>query len=372
MDTIILHLSLIEQVGPSIIQRLIDRIIDRTDEADQADWYHFSQVDFMNRYGLPAQAAERIVKGLADRRLLEQEFELLEKHPAIQWMSVRDPRYPPLLKAIHLPPPVLYWRGTLPQGDQLLAVVGSRNASSYAQEAIISLIAPLAREGWTIVSGGALGVDTMAHACAVDNQGKTVAVLGSGLLNLYPPQNLKLFETIVTTGGALVSPFPLLMEPLPGNFPARNRVISGMSRGCVVVQAALKSGARITANYCLTQGREVFAVPGPFYDSLSAGCHALIQQGAKLVTCPADIVAEFGQEMPLAPLDEKPQILPIFAQEEGDPLEQAVIKACRAPSSIDELLDATGISLIEMTHLLFNLQIKGRIAQNMAGLWEKP
>lgn len=370
-NQILLHLSLIEKVGPSHMQRLIDNI----DAYEPEQWYRFNQSDYKKIFGFTEQAAGLIANGLADRHYLEQELKLIEKH-SINWITVLDYEYPELLKGIHLPPPIIYWKGQLPKGHNHVAVVGSRDATSYGYEATRKIVTPLVQQGWGIISGGALGIDTMAHQVALDNGGITVAVLGSGLLNLYPHENVKLFEKIVQAGGALISAFPLLMDALPGNFPARNRIISGLSRGCLVVQAATKSGARITADYCLSQGREVFAVPGPYDSRLSAGCHALIAQGAKLTTQANDILSEFGHEFKPVFKEDKPMVLPIFETPKetpaGDPQEQAIIRVCAAPSSMDEILDQTGIPLIELTHLLFNLQIKGKICQNMAGLWEKP
>lgn len=368
----ILHLSLIEKVGPSQIQRIIDHLPHY--EIDQ--WYRFSISDFM-RLGITELVAGKLVNGLQSTKMLDKELELIQTG-RIHWMTVLDSDYPFLLKNIHLPPPILYWKGVLPAGDNHLAVVGSRDATQYGYDAVQKIVAPLGSQDWGIISGGAIGIDAMAHKVALENGGYTAAVLGSGLLNLYPSQNFKLFDQIVENRGGLISAFPVLMESLPINFPARNRIISGLSRGCLVVQAAIKSGARITADYSLAQGREVFAVPGPFDSHLSAGCHALIQQGAKLTTQAQDILKEFGQEFKPAFQEEKPMVLPIFDIPKGaqhsvaDPQEMAIIKVCSAPSSMDELVDQTGIPLIELTHLLFNLQIKGKICQNMAGLWEKP
>lgn len=369
----ILHLSLIDNVGPGLVQRILKQC--HAYEPEQ--WYSFSESDFINLFGMSEKTAACLAKGLRNKTALEQELKLIEKSK-VQVITILDPEYPVLLKEINLPPPLMYIKGTLPRGQNNLAVVGSREADQYGYAATRHLVAPLVQQGWAIISGGALGIDAIAHQTAVDNGGITVAVMGSGLLNLYPKPNYKLFDQIIEKGGALVSSFPLLMEGFPHNFPARNRIISGLSRGCLVVQAAAKSGARITADFCLAQGREVFAVPGLFDSYLSAGCHGLIQQGAKLTTRVDDILSEFGQEYKPALKEEKPVILPIFDTPKGisnvveDSIDQKILNACRQPSSIDELLDQTGIPLIELTHLLFNLQIKGKICQNMAGLWERP
>ena len=307
--------------------------------------------------------------------MLERELLLIEKHK-IHWITHLDETYPQLLKNIHIPPTVLYWQGTLPAGQNAIAIVGARAANAYGKQVIEQLVPPLVAHNWVIVSGGALGADTMAHQATLKAQGITVAVLGSGLLQPYPPENIRLFETIIQNGGAVVSPFPLLMEPLPGNFPARNRVIAGLSRGCIVIQAATKSGARITADYCLSQGRDVFAIPGSIYDPLSVGCHALIKQGATVITKAEDILAEYGQE--IQPQDSlvavaKQAILPIFKPVEpvnDTSIEGIMVRACQNPCAVDELLELTGLPLIQITKLLFDLQLKGLLSQNMSGLWE--
>ncbi len=226
-----------------------------------------------------------------------------------------------------------------------------------------------------IVSGGAQGADTMAHKKTIESGGKTIAVLGSGLLKLYPPSNKKLFEKIVETGGALVTPFSLQTDPFPYNFPERNRIIAGMSKGCVVIQAAAKSGAAITARFALAQGREVFAVPGSIFNPLSHGCHALIAQGARNVTQAADILEELGYGQ--SQVDDLPQQQIVFKpakkdiEFEGSNLEHLIVKSCLQPATLDELLEITQISLIELTQVLFDLQLKGLISQNVAGLWQK-
>ena len=159
---------------------------------------------------------------------------------------------------------------------------------------VTSFIPELVHNGCSIVSGGALGIDGLAHRATLEAQGVTVAVLGSGLLKPYPAAHKTLFKKIIECRGALVSCFPLLTEPKPALFPARNRIIAGLSRGCLVVQAGIPSGALITAQYAVDEGREVFAVPGSLDNPLSVGCHRLISQGATLVTSASDILASFG------------------------------------------------------------------------------
>ena len=241
---IILHLSLIEGIGYATVTRIINKL--GLENLDQL--YRMNTTQLMYAIECSEITAKKIVDGLGSRTLLEQELILLEKHP-VSLITFLDPEYPELLKNIQGPPLVLYYQGSLPNNYNTLAVIGSRDAHSYAQDVIDQLVPPLVNNGWAIISGGARGADTMAHRATLDAGGITVAILGSGLLRPYPYSNKKLFTEIIQKGGAVVSPFPLLMEPLAPNFPARNRIIAGMSRGCLVVQAAIKSGARITADF---------------------------------------------------------------------------------------------------------------------------
>ncbi len=355
---VILHLSLIESIGSGTISALLRCI----NGADLYEIYTWHGADFISRMGISEQKAQIIVDGLTNKKLLEKELQLLEKH-YINWITIADAHYPALLREIPAPPAVLYWQGaSLEHNDQLLAIVGSRAATYYTKQILEQCIQPFVEQNWTIVSGGALGADTMAHKFALANNGKTIAVLGSGLLMPYPAQNRQLFDEIVYSGGSVISPFPLQMTAMPGNFPARNRIIAGLSRGCLVTQAAIKSGALITAKYAMDYGREVFAVPGPFNDPLSAGCHWLLQQGAKLVCHATDMFVEFG-------IDATNKIENNNFQTEikQTPIEQA----CQQPSSLEELHEITQLSLPELQLHLFELQIEGKIQQNFAGLWEK-
>ena len=368
---LILHLSLIEGIGPGTIDTIIKRFQMLDDFA--VNVYDFGVQELSAWFGITPKKAQVIVHGLADKDLLEKELSLLEKH-TIAWLTILDDSYPYLLKEIHLPPAVLYWQGALLNQEKSIAFVGARKADRYGQECVEHLIPELVHGGWTIVSGGALGLDAMAHQATVDAGGKTIVVLGSGLLNWYPRSNNRLFEDIIKTGGTIVSAFPLRMEGLPGNFPARNRIIAGLSYGCVVVQAAQKSGARITARFALECGREVFAVPGPIGHDLSVGCHELIQLGAKLVTNPDDIVQEFGEHIEPG---KKPEIKSHAQMEIKPPKvacsgrESTVLQLCIKPCSVDDLAQQTGLSLDELTDTLFELQLNGLVSQNFTGMWER-
>jgi DNA processing protein len=259
-----------------------------------------SPSDYLEKAGLePNLAAEFIswrrsfslAKALAD----------LEKEK-INFITWHEAGYPELLSVLPAPPPLLYYQGdwrAITSNPNRLAVVGSRQHSAYANRAIEELLSPVARTGIVIVSGLAYGVDALAHQIALNNQGKTIAVLGSGLSHnhIYPRANQALAEKIRTEGGLLISEFPLNMAPFKQNFPQRNRIISGLSQATLVIEAKEKSGALITAACALEQNREVLAVPGNIFSEFSVGPNNLINEGAKPISRPADILEIFKIEI---------------------------------------------------------------------------
>lgn len=285
-DRILIHLNLINGIGPATVATLFN-------QAHFDHIYEYSESEFC-QLGLSIAVAHTLHAGLGDVGPRDEELALIDRYN-LTVLTIAQPCYPAVLKEIQYPPTVIYSRGLPLRDEKAIALVGSRKAGAYAHKVIEQLIPPLVGNGWTIVSGGAYGVDTMAHRATLTAGGKTIAVLGSGLLRPYPSENRPLFEDIAREGGTVLSSFPLNMAPVAGNFPGRNRVLAGLSRGCVVVQAAEKSGALITARFALEQGREVFAVPGAIDDPLSIGCHRLIQQGAKLVGGAADVLDELGE-----------------------------------------------------------------------------
>jgi DNA processing protein len=286
---------------------------------------------------------------------------LLERLGA-RLLTYRDPAYPQRLLTTYDFPPLLYVRGQLTEPDDLaVAVVGSRRASPYGQRVAESVSAGLVRRGITVVSGLARGIDSIAHKAALDNGGRTIAVLGSGIDIVYPGENQALAERIVE-GGAIVSEFPLGTKPEPGHFPRRNRIISGLSLGVVVIEARIKSGALLTAHFALEQGREVFAVPGDINLPGTRGPHRLIQEGAKLVWRVDDILEEFP--LPGKLVSREPSAEPALdvTADEGQIL--ALLTDCPVP--VDDLIDRSGLRPAEVLAALFSLEMKG-IARQLSG-----
>ncbi len=243
--------------------------------------------------GIPQKVVELL--GEARHRLDPVSYAESIKRNDIKWLTVYDKSYPKLLKEIYDPPVVLYYKGEiLPQDHKSIGVVGTRKITGYGKLATEQFTKGLVNAGLTIVSGLARGVDSQAHLTAVSEKGRTIAVLGSGLNNIFPSENRSLAEKISSGFGAVVSEFPPDNSALPGNFPARNRIISGLSLAVLVVEAAQDSGALITAKLALEEGREVFAVPGPITSNLSKGPIDLIQQGARAVFSPDEVLEELG------------------------------------------------------------------------------
>ena len=278
-------------------------------------------------------------------------------------IPLTDPDYPPLLKQIPDPPPFLYIHGRLPDTRQGISVVGSRNATEYGLRTTRRLCQDLAGLGWIVVSGMALGIDTAAHKGALAGGGKTIAVLGSGLERVYPRENRALFNSIAENG-AVISELPLHAEPDAHHFPARNRIISGISLGTVVVEAAKRSGSLITARLAAEQNREVFAVPGSIQSFKSSGTHHLIKQGAKLVEQTRDILEE------LSPMVSVPSNGSTAVEADDKrlaklpPDEQRIARALDAyPVHIDELARKMELSAATISSLLLSLELKGFVRQ---------
>jgi DNA processing protein len=287
----------------------------------------------------------------------------LVKQKKIRIVTMNDPDYPQLLLHIPDPPPFLYLQGQLDHTSKTIAMVGSRMASSYGRSIARRLSAELAAYGLTVVSGMARGIDTAAHVGAIEGGGKTVAVLGSGLERIYPAQNYLLSRNIINNG-AVISEFPLHTEPEPHHFPIRNRIISGMSIGTIVVEAAKKSGSLITARLAAEQNREVFAVPGSIKSYKSMGAHTLIKQGAKLVENVQDVLEEISN---LIDINRNSNTIKSLSKKEPNPLtpEENEVYKCleHYPVHIDKLGRKTSIKAGKLASILLGLELKGRVEQ---------
>ncbi len=295
----------------------------------------------------------------------------------VHLISIADSTYPDLLKQIPKLPPLLFVRGdihllSLPQ----IAIVGSRNPSSGGSENAHRFAEFLASNGFTITSGLALGVDAAAHQGALAAKGKTIAVMGTGLDLIYPSRHRALAQQILDGGGALVSELPLGSSANAANFPQRNRIISGLSCGVLVVEAAVQSGSLITAQAAMQQNREVFAIPGSIHNPLARGCHQLIRQGATLVETAKDIVDQLDgmlgyQREKLTKLQEKAAKkteLDEKVLDELSPAEQQLIHAMGYdPVNIDDLVDRTGVAVGSVAAQMIGLEIKGFVQQIGAG-----
>lgn len=299
-------------------------------------------------------------KGRVSLEKLAREEVALAAEKDVLLIPSDDPRYPALLKHIHDPPVVLYSRGN-PEAFNCrsIGMVGSRSATHYGKSVAFQMAKSLAGQGFTIISGMALGIDTEAHRGALDAGGGTIAVLGCGLDIVYPPSNGNLYRDIVASG-AVVSEYPLGTPPESFRFPARNRIISGLSLGVVVVEAAKRSGSLITAKHALDQGREVFAVPGRIDSAKSAGTHTLLQQGAKLVHSIHDIVEEFHPgSLPQA--DEEPGQDAKMGKSDNLSREEAALFSILDvyPRTIDEIARESGLGPQKTSELLLLLELKG-------------
>ncbi len=272
-----------------------------------------------------------------------------------------DSEYPALLVQIPDPPPLLYVYGTLFTEGLIIAVVGSRNATNYGIGATRQLCMDLAGQGVTIVSGMARGVDTAAHTAAMDAGGRTLAVLGTGLDRIYPRENEHLYQRIAENG-AVISEFPLGSGPDAHRFPARNRIISGMSHGTVVVEAAARSGSLITARLAADQGRDVFAVPGNIHSFKSVGTHTLIKEGAKLAAHAWDVLDEFEATHPRHKVAATPETAPRQDLTEAEIVIMDILEA--DPIHIDDLVRKAEIPPGELSGTLLQLELKGLAVQS--------
>ena len=363
-------------------------VLPKVAETDLARWVALSRVQGLGcvsfkklagHFGDPTEALSASTAALAEIPGLdpsvidglrnfsawdEAEKEIIRaEKAAVKIVPFIDSSYPARLRMIPDPPPLLYLKGEIRRDDEkAVAVVGSRSTSDYGRRVARDLCRGLASLGFTVVSGMARGIDGTAHETSLNAGGRTIAVLGSGVDRVYPAEHDKLYRRI-SENGAVISELPMGTRPLAFNFPARNRLISGLSLGVVVVEATEKSGSLITAALALEQGREVFAVPGEVGASRSRGAHRLIRQGAKLVETVDDIVEEIAPQLLVrsgktlsAPRRTLPQNL-------GDEFQRIFGLFQERPLQIDEVIESSGCSASRVSEILLELELQGYIKQ---------
>ncbi len=356
----LVRLNLVRGVGARTLQRLVNEF------GSAQDALSASPVQLRRVQGVCEEAAEYIA-GDDDEAL--REIERAEAAGA-RIISLTDREYPVNLKSIYDPPVVLYVRGELrPEDSFAVGIVGARSATPYGKKQSLRLAGGLALAGCCVVSGLARGIDAHAHHGCLDAGGRTIAVLACGVDRTYPPENRDLAEEIAESG-AVISEFPMGIPPKRGHFPRRNRVISGLSLAVVIVEAGARSGALITAKWAAEQNRDVMAVPGSIESPASVGCHRLIRDGAKLVTCPGDILEELrphtgaaGTGLPDAPpREEKPIIPPSLSDDE-----RAIFDVLSTePRHIDEIAAEAGRPVAAVSGTLMMLEIK-KLAVQLPG-----
>lgn len=341
--------NLVPQIGPVKVQRLLAHFGD-LETAWRANAFDLTAA------GLDKRALENL---LGARKAIDLDAELGKIARArVRVLTLADPAYPRLLKQTDNAPSVLYVKGDLqPEDDWAIAVVGTRRASTYGREVTRHLVADLAASHVTIVSGLARGIDAEAHRAALEASSRTLAVLGCGVDVIYPPENKKLAEQI-TASGALLSEYPLGTQPEAGNFPPRNRIISGLALGTLIVEGDEVTGARITIEYALEQGRETFAVPGNVFNRSSRGPNGMIQRGeAKLVTRARDILEELNLTM----VEQQQQVRAALPDNET---ESALLKCLSAePIHIDDLTRETRLPTATVSSTLALMELKGLVRQ---------
>jgi len=354
----VLRLALVPGVGPRTRKALLERF------GSSAAVLRALPSQLRQAPGVGAKLAAKIAAA-RDEVDAEKEIEIC-RQGGVSIVTDADPCYPRPLREIHDPPAVLFFRGQWQPRDAVaVAMVGTRHGTPYGLRQAERLAASLARAGLTIISGLARGIDAAAHRGALGAGGRTIAVLASGVLNVYPPEHAELAEQIVAQG-ALVSESPPRSEPLPGMFPQRNRVISGLALGVIVVEAGERSGALITARHALEQGREVFAVPGRIDDRSSVGCHRLIRDGAKLVQSPDDVLEELGPLASPAPHDDG-RVVHHPAELLLNDIERLVLGAIGVDATpIDALVGATGLNIAQVLATLSVLEMR-RLVRRVSG-----
>jgi DNA processing protein len=340
--------NIVPSIGPAKVRALLDRF------GDLETAWHADERSLRDA-GLDRKAIGNLQRARADLDL-DAQMARIERE-GVHVLTWEDTDYPPLLREIYGPPPVIYVRGTLlPEDQWAVAVVGTRRATAYGKQAARILSRDLAQNGVTVVSGLARGIDTEAHRGALEGGGRTIAVMGCGLDRVYPPEHRRLAHTIAEHG-ALVSDYSLGTPPDGRNFPPRNRIISGLSQGVLVVEAGAKSGALITVDFAVDQGREVFAVPGNMTSRSSAGCNRLIQNGAKMVLSVQDVLEELNMTM----LEQQAEVRAVVPDNKTEARLLELVSD--QPLHIDEICRQSELPIHEVSGALTMMELKGLVRQ---------
>lgn len=347
-------LNMLSGMGPVRMQRLLTRF------GSPSDILSARPTDLCQVQGIGTEMANTITHW-QDTVNLQEELALIAHHGA-EVITRESKCYPRALKEIHDPPIVLYVKGTLlPADTNAIAIVGTRQPSHYGQEAAKKLSYQLAYSGLTVVSGLARGIDALAHTGAIAAKGRTIAVLGSGLASLYPAENRELASRIIAQG-AVISEFPMRRKPDRQTFPIRNRIVSGMTFGTLVVECGIRSGAMITANQAGEQGRSLYAVPAPIDRPSSQGCNRLIQQGARLVMSAADVLDEMQTLFAHPPeLETSRPAIALSAIEE-----KIYTSIGEAETPIDHIIKKSGLPSGDVSSTLLTLEMK-RVVKQLPG-----
>jgi len=347
-------LNLLTDIGPVIARRLISAF-GEPEVIFNMDIHELMKVEDVG------ETRARHIINFKDWERVEREIEMIREN-GIKVITIKDRGYPDGLKRLNDAPPVLYIKGEIRESDRCaVAIVGSRTPTYYGYQVAERMSRELALKGMTIVSGMARGIDTSSHRGAIMAGGRTIAVLGSGLDVPYPKENKTLMEKIISNG-AVVSEFPLGTQPEKGNFPRRNRIISALSLGVIVVEATIDSGALITVGYALEQGKDVFAVPGNITSKKSKGTNDLIKKGARLVENADEVIDELKEQLKGVlrdgGRDMEKRAYPMTEDEER------VFRAIEEePKHVDDIVRETNLSASKVLSLLSNLEIKGAVRE---------
>jgi DNA processing protein len=340
--------NIVPSIGPAKVRALLDRFGDL-----ETAWH--AEVSALRAAGLDRRALDNLVR-MRSTLDLDAKVDEIEQL-GLTTLTWEDPDYPSLLREIYAPPPLIYVRGELRADDEwAVGVVGTRRATAYGRHMARTLGGDLARNGVTVVSGLARGIDGESHRAALEAGGRTIAVMGCGLDRVYPPEHRNLAHQIAENG-ALISDYPVGTRPEARNFPPRNRLISGLSLGVLVVEAGARSGALITVDFALDQGREVFAVPGNVMSRSSAGTNRLIQNGAKMVLRLEDILEELNLTM-IAQHTEVRAAVPADETEA-----QLLALVTDDPTHVDEICRESELPIQQVSSTLAMMELKGMVRQ---------